>query len=171
MTDSYKFSKLIGDNFKNTFRFFGESEHGPTIIACSIAVFKGIFRPIFTLMDKKSDPETKKYAAMRELLTEVAAFPLYAVTPLIAGKLVDSFSKERNPLAKKRIKTNAKFFAICASTIIIPAVCNLIQPPIMAAYKKSKEAKKAQIASVNPVNQPITPSFNSKVNYGMRVGS
>lgn len=183
--DAYKFSQLMKDfSLKNTFKFFGESQHGATIIACSIAVFKGIFRPTFTMMDKKSDPETKKYAAIREGLTEVAALPLYAVTPWAAGELVDKFvSKETNPIAKKRIKTNAKFLAICAATIIIPAVCNVIQPPIMAAYKRKQDAKKAQLDKNIPNTITLNkPSFSGnlattknypagKVNYGMRVGN
>ena len=40
----------------------------------AIAMFKGIMRPTFTMMDKESDKETKKYAAFREGLTEVIAF-------------------------------------------------------------------------------------------------
>lgn len=183
---AYKFSQLMKElNLKNTFKFFGESQHGATIIACSIAVFKGIFRPVFTMMDKKSDPETKKYAAMREGLTEVAALPLYAVTPWAAASLVEKFvSKETNPIAKKRIKTNAKFVAICAATLIIPAVCNAIQPPIMAAYKRKQEAKKAQlnvnnqvkpIAELNKTSfkgRNVVPDISSRrINYGMRVGN
>lgn len=180
--NAYQFKQLVKDNLKNTFRFFGESDHGATIIACSIAVFKGIFRPLFTMMDKKSDPESKKYAAVREGLTEVAALPLYAVTPWIAGKLVDKFiSHDTDKFAKKRIKTNSKFFAICAATLIIPAVCNAIQPPIMAAYKRKQEAKKTQIAQDVPKTTTLNkPSFTSnslpvknlhKANYGMRVGN
>lgn len=173
-----------GNILEKAFKYFGESQHGATIIACSIAVFKGIFRPTFTMMDKKSDPETKKYAAMREGLTEVAALPLYAVTPWAAAKIVEKFSKEPNPIAKKRIKTNAKFLAICAATLIIPAVCNAIQPPIMAAYKRKQEAKKAQlnvnnqvkpIAELNKTSfkgRNVVPDVSSKrINYGMRVGN
>lgn len=183
MADAYKFSQLIKElSLKNTFKFFGESDHGATIIACSIAVFKGIFRPLFTMMDKKSDPETKKYAAIREGLTEVAALPLYAITPWIAGKLVDSFApKDMDKFAKKRIKMNSKFFAICAATLVIPAVCNIIQPPVMAAYRKKQESKKAQMAENNNMTTLNKPSFSgnyplpvrnfSKVNYGMRVGN
>lgn len=187
MADAYKFTQMMRENLTNTFKYFGESEHGATIIACSIAVFKGIFRPLFTMMDKKSDPETKKYAAARELLTEVAAFPLYAFTPLIAGKLVDKFAPEgMEVFAKKRMKTNSKFLAICASTLIIPAVCNVIQPPIMGAFKRYQDKKKAKMGldttpTINiqtqaVINKPTTTS-NSLIkplyvqNSGMRVGN
>lgn len=179
--NAYKFTQLVKDNLKNTFKYFGESEHGPTVIACSIAVFKGIFRPLFTMMDKKSDPESKKYAAIREGLTEVAALPLYAITPWAAGKLVETFSKEPDKLVKKRMKINAKFLGIAAATLIIPAVCNAIQPPIMAAYKRSQDAKKEQLAKNMPnavtlnkpafTGNPLPVKSSNKINYGMRVGS
>lgn len=175
-------------SLESTFKFFGESDHGATIIACSIAVFKGIFRPLFTMMDKKSDPETKKYAAVREALTEVAALPLYAVTPWIAGKLVGKFApKEMETLAKKRMKMNSKFIAICAATLIIPAVCNAIQPPVMKAYKNREDKRKAKmgldVVSKTDIQQPQAinkpaASINSSllkaapvVNSGMKVGN
>jgi len=154
------------------FKFLGESENGATWIACSIAVFKGIFRPTFTMMDKKSDPETKKYAAIREGLTEVAALPLYAATPFLVGKAIDRFYKGTGNV--KNIKMNGKFLGLCAATLIIPAVCNVIQPPIMKAYKRSQDAKKAQMAQLNPpitpVNKPLQTTFSGRHNYGMKVG-
>lgn len=153
------------------FKFLGESKNGATLVACSIAVFKGIFRPMFTMMDKKSDPETKKYAAIREGLTEVAALPLYALTPYLVGKAVDKFYKGPNI---NNAKMNGKFLGICAATLIIPAVCNVIQPPIMKAYKKSQDAKKAKMAQVNPPvatpNKPLQTTFSGRCNYGMKVG-
>lgn len=190
MAEAYKFTELIKDNLDNTYKFLGNSKEGATIIACSIAVFKGIFRPIFTMMDKKSDPETKKYAAIREGLTEVAALPLYAVTPWAAGKLVEKYSKETQ-IVKNRMTGNAKFFGICAATLIIPAVCNVIQPPIMNVYKKSQEAKKAKVKlditsesniqaptvinnntvnTVKPVDTSLVKAYQVQ-NSGMRVGN
>lgn len=147
MADAYKFSQLMKDlSLKNTFRFLGENKNSATLIACSIAAFKGIFRPLFTMMDKKSDLETRKYAAIREGLTEVAAFPLYALTPLLVGKIVDkTLSKETSEIIKDKIKMNSKFLGICVATLIIPAVCNAIQPPMMKAYKKSQDKKKAKL--------------------------
>lgn len=177
----YPFSSVFKHpSLENIYGFLGENKNGATIIACSIAVFKGIFRPMFTMMDKKSDPETKKYAAIREGLTEVAALPLYAVTPWIAGKLVNKFSKETDELAKSRATGNAKFFGICLATLIIPAVCNAVQPPIMAAYKKRQDAKKANLNNApqapavieKPVAQlnsmPAKSAYSA--NSGMKVG-
>lgn len=150
----------------------GESKYGAVYIMCAIAVFKGAFRPMFTMMDKKSDPETKKYAAMREFLTEVAALPLYATLPIVLDKLATKFYADRPN--KDAIKGSAKFVGLGIATLVIPAVCNLIQPPIMAAYKRSQDAKKTKVGSeinqVATVNQLVKPTFSGKVNYGMKVG-
>lgn len=179
---SFPFKELMKKpNLENTFKFLSENKNGATIIACSIAVFKGIFRPIFTMMDKKQDPEAKKYAAIREGLTEVAALPIYAATPFLVGKVIDNFYKGKSI---EKVKMNAKFLGICAATLIIPAVCNVVQPPIMRAYKKRQEAKKG--LDINSVQSPTTISNPTvvnkqlkmiekpqpnKMNYGMRVGN
>lgn len=134
-------------------------------VMCAIALFKGILRPIFALQDKKSSPETRKYTAMREGLTEVAALPMYATLPFacswIAGKIFKGHNKLEN------IKGVTKFGALGLATFMVPVVCNKIQPPIMAAYKRHEDAKKTQLAKVN--TQPL-PNTAFKANYGMKVG-
>ena len=180
---------LQNPSMKNLFKYFGENENGAIIIACGIAIGKGIFRPIFTMMDKEQDPESRKYAAIKEGITEVAAFPLYIATPLIAGRLIHHFADEADPIIKKRMKINAKYIGICIATIIIPAVCNIIQPPIMNMYKKRQEEKKAQInklditsvSNIQPpaavINKPAVAINNSiqkplpVANSNMRVGN
>lgn len=143
----------------------GSSANLGIAVMCAIAAFKGIMRPIFTLNDKKSDPETKKYTAMREFLTEVAALPMYAVLPLSIGwaakKIFKGHAKVEN------ITANTKFAVLGAATFMVPVVCNKIQPPIMAAYQRSCEAKKARLAQMNnSQGQPVA----FKANYGMKVG-
>lgn len=154
---------------EKAFKRLGESKYGGVAVMCVIAVFKGIFRPMFTMMDKKSDPETKKYAAIREGLTEVAALPLYASVPILVGKLINKTCKGNKNI--KRLEANGIFLGLGAATLIIPAVCNVIQPPIMASYKKRQEAKKAKIgAETNPVKKPVQTTFKGHINYGMKVG-
>lgn len=178
---SANLAKFMKEPLKETFDFFGKNKNGAVIIAVSIAAFKGIFRPIFTMADKKSDHETKKYTAMREFLTEVIAIPVYIAIPTIGEKL---FVKESAPeITKKATATNVKFWGVLAATAVIPAVCNLVQPPIMGYIKKRAEAKKALLAN-NPtttIDKSNKPSFSGKNpvsmrssfknNYGMRVGS
>jgi hypothetical protein len=125
------------------------------------------------MMDKKSDPETKKYAAIREGITEVIAIPVYIAIPAILGKIIDKSKSFKDLHAQKLAKGNAKFLGVCASTLIIPAVCNVIQPPIMKAYKKSQEAKNTKIGTeVNPVKTAqAQTTFKGRINYGMKVGA
>ena len=174
-------------NLENTFTFLGDNPNSAIWVACTIALFKGIFRPIFTLRDKKSDPETKKYTAMREALTELIAIPVYVAIPLLGKKIiVDKLYAKKPDAFKKAANTNIKFLGVLASTAIIPAVCNLIQPPIMESYSnyvKNKKDKTA-IAQNNPTtsvgntnkpsfsgNNPMTMKNPQRFNYGMRVGS
>lgn len=178
-------SKLVNfmkEPLKTTFNFLGTNKNGAVIVAVSVAAFKGLFRPIFTMADKKSDPETKKYTAMREFLTEVIAIPVYIAIPTIGEKLfVNKKFKDAPERVKKAAATNVKFIGVLAATAIIPAVCNLIQPPIMASIKKKQEAKKALLAN-NPtttIDKPNKPSFKGayspamrkSYNNGMRVGN
>jgi len=145
------------------FSNMGTSANLGIAVMCAIAAFKGVFRPMFTMMDKKSDPETKKYTAMREFLTEVSALPLYAVVPIACSNISKKIFKGHKNV--ENIAANTKFVALGAATFIVPIVCNKIQPPIMAAYKRRDEAKKLQVAQVN--SQPVS---TFKANYGMKVG-
>lgn len=58
----------------------------PTYAVVAIAAVKGICRPTFTMMDKTEKPETKKYTALREGLTEIIAIPVYLACGYLAGK-------------------------------------------------------------------------------------
>lgn len=181
----YSFKDLIKKpSLEGVFKFLGDNPNSAVWVACSIALFKGIFRPVFTMMDKKSDAETKKFAAIREGLTEIIALPIYAAVPsLVTSALIKTVYKNANDATKKIVKANTKFLTVCAATAIIPAVCNIVQPPIMNAYKKSQEAKKAKLAEVSTPTSVNKPSFSGKLaikpqssmypktNYGMRVGS
>ena len=192
MTDPLKFSQLLKKpSLENALKALGESKNGAIIITCAIAGFKGVFRPIFTMMDKKSDPETKKYAAIREGLTEVVAIPIYAATPFIIEKTIINNMKslkQKTPEQLNLIKGNMKFLSVCAATLLIPAICNVVQPPIMAAYKKRQDAKKAKTGlditsnTTVPVptvtNKPQAPTGNllknaiaPVANSGMKVGN
>lgn len=182
----------IGSAFKNftkaplksTFDFLGGNPNSAVWVAVAIALFKGIFRPIFTMRDKKSDPQTKKYTAIREALTELIAIPVYATVPTLGAKFIrEKWFKNESAVTQKAVNANVKFWGVLLSTAIIPAVCNLVQPPIMNWIKKKGEAKKAiaensKMATIETTNKP---SFNGAYplsmrksysnNYGMRVGN
>lgn len=176
-----KFANFMKEPLKNTFDFLGHNPNGAVYTAVAIAAFKGVFRPIFTLTDKKSDPQTKKYTAIREALTELIAIPVYMAIPKLGEKF---FVNQNAPeIVKKATTTNVKFVGVLAATAIIPAICNLVQPPIMNWLKQKQEAKNVLSApntvnTVNKTNKPSQPGNNPvqtkllfKNNYGMRVGS
>ncbi len=72
----------------------------PTYVVMAIATVKGICRPMFTMMDKTENPETKKYTAIREGLTEIIAIPVYWACGEMAGKLSGVFAKPKNFMNK-----------------------------------------------------------------------
>lgn len=182
-----KFKNFIKEPLTSTFKFLGDNPNSAIWVACTIALFKGVFRPIFTLRDKKSDPQTKKYTAMREFLTEMIAIPVYYAIPKYGSDFIKKHSyKGASKATLKAVETNVKFWGVLASTAIIPAVCNLIQPPIMESYSnyvKNKKDKTA-IAQNNPItsvgntnkpsfsgNNPMAMKNLQRFNYGMRVGN
>lgn len=182
MSGSYSLRQLFSDNLHNTFKFLGENSNSAIYVAVAIAAFKGIFRPIFTLTDKKSDPQTKKYTATREALTELIAIPVYIAVPLLGKALiVDKIYKNKPDVFKKAASANIKFLGVLASTAIIPAVCNVVQQPMMDYFKIGTKKPLAQNNPVTSVGNTNKPSFSGrnplpmrnsqKFNYGMRVGN
>ena len=77
------------DNMDKIFTWFGKYIN-PAFVSASIAAAKGIFRPIFTMSDKKQDKKSRVYAALREGLTEGIAIPVY----LGSGALAKYISKK-----------------------------------------------------------------------------
>ena len=80
---------------------FGRSTNAAGIVSMSVAASKGIFRPIFTMSDKKESYETKKYTALREGLTELIAIPMYFVFSMVLPKKVAAgLAKPKNFMSK-----------------------------------------------------------------------
>lgn len=117
-----------------------------TYAVVAVAVAKGLFRPMFTMMDKHEDYETKKYTALREGMTEVIAIPCYMMLPKFAQKVIAPMicSGKHSDKVQTVAKT-LSFVAVCISAlIVIPAVCSAAINPIMdfmAKHKKNKENK------------------------------
>ena len=155
----------------------------PIYAVMAIAVAKGIFRPTFTMMDKHEDPETKKYAALRELLTEVVAIPTYWASGELASKCADKINLA--PEKKAMAKTNFMFLGICtAALLVIPAVTSLIIKPLMKAIQNKNEkakpaelpqkveiAKPAEITTFKgkKLQNPYSLTYGNKIS-GMKVG-
>ena len=120
-------------------------EHNdPLNAVLAIALFKGINRPLFTMMDKDSDPQAKKYAAFREGLTEVIAATTYIATnKLLVGPL-SKFLQKRSGGDIGKITHGLEFLCVCLSAVLlIPAACNLVLNPVMKRAEKIKFHKKS----------------------------
>ena len=158
----------------------------------AIAMFKGVMRPTFTMMDKKSEKKKKKYAAFREGLTEAIAFGSYIATHKLVLPLAVPLAKKTGASPKK-VKNGLSLLSVCLTAgIIIPVLCNLTLKPIMDGVSKffnkkdPKTDSKLDIkenANPLPAMQVYSPklSENSKNlldtvritsmrNYGMKVG-
>ena len=177
----------IADLIKRTCKSLGENNK-PTYVVMAIAAVKGICRPAFTMMDKTENPETKKYTALREGLTEVIAIPAYWGCGELAGKLAKKAFNSDKALAN-RAEKNLMFIGVCtAALFVIPALCSVAIKPIMhkiglkapedkddsknittPAESKQNAISKPQ-ASFNNNIYPRMSTFTSRPQTGLRVG-
>ena len=143
-------------NIKNICKKLGESNKA-TYAVVAIAVAKGIFRPIFTLCDKKEKKETKIYTAAREGLTEVVAIPTY----IGVGKLAETITGKLKGLSPEKLeiaKHNANFIGVCAAALfIIPALASVAVKPF--SEKKKNNPVKEQKLNIKEYSLPVV--FNS----------
>jgi len=166
----------------------------------AIASANAICRPTFTMLKKGEDPESKKYAALRELLTEVIAVPTYWASgelmaklgKYIASKATDKeiAKMEKNgQILTDKVKQNMKnsavkkgqaglmLIGVCtAAGLIIPALCSVAVKPVMSkiAPKKGLDIKENSLTPPSvliPPQQQITrPVFKDLTYSGMKVG-
>ena len=80
------------------------SNNSATVVAMSIAAAKGIFRPAFTMADKKENYETKRYTAIREGLTEIIAIPVYYASGEISKFISKKIAVPKNFMPKNIYK-------------------------------------------------------------------
>lgn len=127
----------------------------PVYTVAAVAVFKGILRPTFTMMDKKQDPETKKYAAIREGATELIAIPTYIGLTWLTQKFAPAFSPKGKSAEQllHSTKSTLGFFGVCfAALFAIPKLCNIAMPHVMKALKMEKPKEKKE-ESINALSQ------------------
>ncbi len=148
------------------------------ILAISCA--NGIFRPTFTMLKKGENPESKKYAALREGITEVVAMPTYFVTGILGAKLGEKIAvkaheanlakklqagevisetvkQEMKAAAIKKGQAGLGLIAICfAAGVVIPALCSVVVTPIMKKIgKKPAETPNKLDIKENAVSAPV----------------
>lgn len=132
----------LADKFRNICIKLGENNK-PTYAVMAIATVKGIARPTFTMMDKHEEPETKKYTALREGLTEVVAIPAYWGCGELASKIAKHMkvSPEKQALASH----NFMFLGVCAAALfVIPALASIAIKPFMGMIQGDKNKKKEE---------------------------
>lgn len=169
------------DLMKKVFVKLGENNK-PTYAVMAIAVVKGIARPIFTMTDKHADPETKKYTAIREGLTEVVAIPTYYACGELAGKVAGKLkfdhlpTEELQKYARKNAQQNFMFLGVCtAALLVIPALASITIKPFMKKIQDNKkttdkvlnDARNLDIDNLFDVDEDIikkqiAPSFQSR---------
>lgn len=153
----------------------------------AIAIVKGICRPTFTMMDKKEKPETKKYTALREGLTELIAIPTYFACGELSAWGAKKLIKDK-ALAEKASK-NLMFLGVCVAALFaIPALCSLTINPIVKKFLKNKQKEEenrtpqlnSDVPHITTLTNPVKQTFGTAkppINYspfkfpqGMKVG-
>ena len=134
----------------------------------AIAMFKGVMRPTFTMMDQKTDHQSKKYAAFREGLTEAIAFGSYLLTHRLIQFAVVPLARAYNKVNKnqeksislKKLQNGLSLLSVCLTAgIIIPVVCNLTLKPIMdgvAGFNNKKGKKNNTKLDIKENASPLT---------------
>ena len=156
----------IRNFMKNIFVKLGENNK-PTYAVMAIAVVKGIARPIFTMTDKQADPETKKYAALREGLTEVVAIPTYWASGELASKVADKLKFDHLPLdkqayARQSARQNFMFLGVCtAALLVIPALASVTIKPFMKKIQ-DKNSKNKEVLEQTLNNEVL---FNNQSSF------
>ena len=139
-------------------------DSNPAYAVVAIAAAKGVLRPLFTMMDKKESPETKKFTAIREGLTEVIAIPTYLACGALAAKGAAFF---KDPAQAKVAKNNLRFIGVCtAGCLVIPWLCYKLIKPLTA---KMFEEKSPQPTQKLDVTSPATlPDLNRQIPFNAR---
>lgn len=141
-------------SLENTLKYIGKNvkPYWPTVAVASAEL---VFRPLFTMMDKKAPDETKKYTALREGITELIAAPTYLALPVLAAKASDLL-KIKDPAKVKMAKHNLQILGTwTAALIVIPGLCSAVVKPFTDRIynkkdKAGEEAKKLDLTSESP---------------------
>lgn len=159
----------------------------PIFTVMAIACGKGTVRPILSITDKKEKPDARKYAALRELMTEFIGVP----TTLCAGLVAESLTgllAQKGSTSYKNTKAVLSLLGICvAAGYLVPQFCNMFMPPVMKKLMPSYDPNggvssqpvssihRAQIAKPNvQINNKIKkvnmyPQMPTYFSSGMKV--
>ncbi len=152
----------------------------PIYTVMAIACGKGTVRPILSINKKKEAPDARKYAALRELMTEFVGVPTTLALGLIGESLAGVLAK-KGSVKYKNANSVLSFLGICcAAGYFVPKFCNLAMPPIMkklmpnydpnSTGTKPDVVKQNQSTAVLPQQLAKPRSVNSYV-YRVNVNS
>ena len=126
----------------------------PIFTVMAIACGKGTVRPILSITDKKEKPDARKYAALRELMTEFIGVPTTLCAGLVAESLTGLIAK-KGSTSYKNTKAVLSLLGICtAAGYLVPQFCNMFMPPVMKKLMLSYDP--------NGGSTPIVGIFSEK---------
>lgn len=149
-----------------------------TYAIVATATANGIFRPTFTMLKKDENPETKRYAALREGITEALAIPTYIACGEIAAKLGENIAEKAKikqlrsegkditaeesqriiKATKNKGKAGLMLIGVCvAASVVIPAMCSVLVTPIIKQINKATDNKKQLDIKEPAVSAPKEP--------------
>ncbi len=147
----------------------------PIYTVMAIACGKGTVRPILSITDKKEAPDARKYAALREVMTEFIGVPTTFGLGLLGEGLASLLAK-KGSVKYKNANSVLSFLGICcAAGYFVPKFCNIGMPPIMKKlmpnYDPNASVTHAQTAGIAPSapDKPAAPRRREVNSYIYRV--
>lgn len=165
-----KIATEVTENTKQTFiqkicNKLGENNK-PIYTVMAIACGKGTVRPILSITDKKEKPDARKYAALRELMTEFIGVPTTLCAGLAAESLTGMLAK-KGSVAYKNTKATLSLLGICiAAGYLVPKFCNIFMPPVMKKLMPSYDPNASSTPAkptdaIKPVKVTTQQSFGA----------
>ena len=142
----------------------------PIFTVMAIACGKGTVRPILSITDKKEKPDARKYAALRELMTEFIGVPTTLCAGLAAESLTGLLAKKGTP-RYKNTKAVLSLLGICvAAGYLVPQFCNMFMPPVMKKLMPSYDPNASTTTqpvklnnNLNSIGSVKTPAVPKKI--------
>jgi len=125
----------------------------------AIASCKGIVRPTLSLTDKKESPDSRKYAALREIMTEFTGVPTTFGLGMLGEHLAKYVAKPGTQ-SFKNAQSIMSFLGIClAAAYFVPKFCNMSMPPIMKKLMPGYDPN----TGATTIQQPQSPQVKQKI--------
>lgn len=138
----------------------------PIYTVMAIACGKGTVRPILSITDKKEKPDARKYAALRELMTEFIGVPTTLCAGLAAESLTGMIAK-KGSVAYKNTKATLSLLGICiAAGYLVPQFCNMFMPPVMKKLMPNYDPNAGSASSSSQNKKFEAPKLVTSQSFG-----